>query len=591
MEDVKYDIFISYSTKDKIIAEALCEYLKNHDVHCFIAFRDIPKGEDWAQAIPTALRKSRMMLVVFSKAFNLSEQTDNELHIAAHRRIPILTFRITDDEFDGAKEYFLAKSNWIDAFPEPKKQFDELLRSVQVLLGVKLEEQESEKSQADYWDEKQGSELGSKLREVMFMLDPSQGENRDKLKGAYLLGKIAEEGLPEAEYQMGLCYLDGIGVCQSWHNAMEWFAKGTKHEHPKAARQLAIMHHYGMGTVSNIMKALELYITAANLGDGVSMKFLGRYFHSGELGVTDEDRSKKYYEMARQRLLYLAIEKEDVESQCELGFSYLDGDGVPLDHYYAVEWFKRSMTKSYPPAINAMAICYRYGWGVVKNQKKEFEMKLLAGELDFRIAQNSTGNNYIAGIGCDIDIPLGNYYRKRAATGGCVMAQNDLAYDYQYGNNIERDEHMANYWFERAIEGGSLGAMYNYATKKRVQDASETDWVFAFTLLKRASIMGYVPAYASLGDCYFYGQGTEVNDIEAYRWYTKLLEEYKKMLERHEMRLSVPTGGSFRYTDFKGVFKSDFIKMCDNLLLLYEKKGEIDKINYLQKIQERLKAE
>ena len=592
MESTKYDVFISYSTIDKIIAEAVCGYLESHRVRCFVAYRDIPKGDDWAQAIPPALRGSRMMLAVFSQAFNVSEQTDNELHIAAHRKIPILTFRITDDDFDGAKEYFLAKSNWIDAFPEPEKQFGELLRSVQVLLGMKFEPNKGDKSKEDGKENGVLPEVEQKLHEAMSMLDPALGENRDKLRGAYFLRKIAEVGLPEAECQMGMCYLDGIGVSQSWQDAMYWFTKGAMHGHPKAMRQLAMMHHYGIGTVSNIMKALEWYTNAAESGDGVSMKFLGRFFHSGELGVIDEKRSKQYYEMAQQRLLELSMEKEDPEAQCELGFSYLDGEGVPLDHYYAVELFRRAIKKSYPPAINAIAICYRYGWGVKKDRKKEFENKLLAGELDFRIAQNSTGNNYIAGIGCDVDIPLGNDYRKRAASGGCVMAQNDLAYDYQYGNNIERDEHMADYWFERAIEGGSLGAMYNYAIKKmNIADASEDDFRSAFTLLKRSSINGYVPAYASLGNCYYYGKGTEKNNVEAYRWYKKLLDEYNKMVERHEMRLSVPTGGSFRYTDFAGVFKFDFIKMLDNLLLLCEQDGKSKELYHVHEIQKKLHSE
>lgn len=591
MEQTRYDVFISYSTIDKLIAEAVCGYLESHRIRCFVAYRDILKGDDWAQTIPPALRGSRMMLAVFSQAFNVSEQTDNELHIAAHRKIPILTFRITDDDFDGAKEYFLAKSNWIDAFPEPEKQFGELLRSVQVLLGLKFDLNE-EKMPEDNGRDDRLSESEQKLHEAMAMLDPALGENRDKLRGAYLLRKVADEGLPDAECQMGLCYLDGIGVSQSWREAMDWFSKGAMQGHPRAMRQLAMMHHYGMGTVSNIMKALEYYTSAANGGDGVSMKFLGRFFHTGELGVIDEERSKQYYEMAQHRLLELSMEKEDPEAQCELGFSYLDGEGVPLDHYYAVEWFRRAIKKSYPPAINAIAICYRYGWGVKKDRRKEFENKLLAGELDFRIAQNSTGNNYIAGIGCEVDIPLGNDYRKRAASGGCVMAQNDLAYDYQYGNNIERDEHLADYWFERAIEGGSLGAMYNYAIKNMSNaDASEADLRSAFTLLKRSSINGYVPAYASLGNCYFYGRGTDKNDVAAYRWYKKLVDEYSKMVERHEMRLSVPTGGSFRYTDFAGVFKSDFIQMLDNLLLLCEQEDKTKEKLHIQEIQKKLQKE
>jgi len=591
MAENKYDVFISYSTKDKLIAEGVCGYLESNRIRCFIAYRDIPKGEDWAQAIPIALRASRMMVAVFSKAFNVSDQTDNELHIASHRKIPILTFRITDDDFDGAKEYFLAKSNWIDAFPHPEKQFGELLRSVRVLLGIKVEMSEHP-SPVETSKIEASSEAEQRMQEIMAMMDPALGDKRDKLQGAYNLRKLALTGYPPAEYQIGLCYLDGIGVLQSWKESKEWFSKGAEHGHPKAMRQLAMMYHYGIGMSYNIMKALELYIESADAGDGVSMKLLGRFFHSGELGVWDNERSQQYYENALNRLWELSIEQEDPEAQCELGFSFLDGEGVQLDHYHAVEWFRRAISQSYPPAINAMAICYRYGWGVKRDRRQEFEWKLRAGELDFRVAQNSTGNNYIAGIGCDIDVALGNDYRKRAANGGCVMAQNDLAFDYQYGNNIETDERMADYWFERAIEGGSLGAMYNYAVKKMsAAEVKDEDLHVAFTLLKRSSIMGYVPAYASLGNCYFYGKGTEKNDVEAYRWYSKLLEEYEKMVARHDMRLSVPTGGSFRYTDFKGVFKDDFINMCDNLIQLYNKDGKEKEAAHLKKIQNTLKEE
>ena len=103
--------------------------------------------------------------------------------------------------------------------------------------------------------------------------------------------------------------------------------------------------------------------------------------------------------------------------------------------------------------------------------------------------------------------------------------------------------------------------------------------------------MGYVPAYASLGNCYFYGRGTERNDTESFRWYTKLLEEYEKMISRHEMRLSVPTGGSFRYTDFTGTFKSDFIQMCDNLLILYKKRNKEKEFKHLIEIKLSLQKE
>ena len=121
-EQKKYDVFISYSHDDRVVAEGVYDYLERNKIKCFID-GDIPAGVPWSKEIPYAIRRSKLMLAVFSKNFNISEQTDNEIAVASNRKIPMLVFRITDDSFDGTKEYFLTKSNWIEAFPEPEKCF------------------------------------------------------------------------------------------------------------------------------------------------------------------------------------------------------------------------------------------------------------------------------------------------------------------------------------------------------------------------------------------------------------------------------------------------------------------------------------
>ncbi len=135
---MKYDVFISYSSHDQKIVEGLCAYLEQHKIRCFVAYRDIPRGVVWARAIVEALDESRMMVVVFSENFNNSEQVDREIEIASEDKKPILTFRISDDAFKGAKKYYLKNLNWIDAFPEPDKVFKSVAENVASLLGVQL---------------------------------------------------------------------------------------------------------------------------------------------------------------------------------------------------------------------------------------------------------------------------------------------------------------------------------------------------------------------------------------------------------------------------------------------------------------------
>ena len=142
MERNKYDVFISYSSKNQKVVEAMCAYLEQHKVRCFVAYRDIPKGVVWAKAIVEALDESKMMVVVFSEEFNLSDQVDREIELASEDKKPILTFRISNTMFKGAKKYYLKNINWIDAFPNPENLFDSLLDNVAKLIGFSLPEKE-----------------------------------------------------------------------------------------------------------------------------------------------------------------------------------------------------------------------------------------------------------------------------------------------------------------------------------------------------------------------------------------------------------------------------------------------------------------
>ena len=120
---MEYDVFISYSSRDQKVVEGLCAYLEQLKIRCFVAYRDIPKGKPWPPYIPEALRESKMMVVVFSANFNHSEEVDRELTLASKKKMPILTFRLSDEEFKGTKEYCLSNINWIDAFPNPENSF------------------------------------------------------------------------------------------------------------------------------------------------------------------------------------------------------------------------------------------------------------------------------------------------------------------------------------------------------------------------------------------------------------------------------------------------------------------------------------
>jgi hypothetical protein len=64
------DVFISYSTADKQVADAVCAAMESKNLRCWIAPRDIPAGASWGGAIIEGIEDSRVMLLVFSAHTN-----------------------------------------------------------------------------------------------------------------------------------------------------------------------------------------------------------------------------------------------------------------------------------------------------------------------------------------------------------------------------------------------------------------------------------------------------------------------------------------------------------------------------------------
>ncbi|NIM92878.1 MAG: TIR domain-containing protein [Anaerolineales bacterium] len=114
-----HDVFISYSSKDKTVADAVCGTLENRDIRCWIAPRDIPPGESWVAAIINAIGNSRVFVLIFSEGSNRSGQVLREVGEAVDNAIPIIPFRIEDVELSDEMRYFIKSIHWLDAMTPP----------------------------------------------------------------------------------------------------------------------------------------------------------------------------------------------------------------------------------------------------------------------------------------------------------------------------------------------------------------------------------------------------------------------------------------------------------------------------------------
>lgn len=130
-----HDVFISYSQKDKLMADALCATLERQRIRCWMAPRDIVAGGLWENAIVDAISQAAVMVVIISGNANVSEHVINEVRVAVNRGVAILPFRIEEVVLCQRLEYYLGSRHWLDALTPPlERHLDQLATQVQGLL-------------------------------------------------------------------------------------------------------------------------------------------------------------------------------------------------------------------------------------------------------------------------------------------------------------------------------------------------------------------------------------------------------------------------------------------------------------------------
>ena len=102
-----HDVFISYSSLDQAVANAICAALEAQEIRCWIAPRDVLPGTEYGEAIVNAIKDCRAMVLVFSAHANESPQIRREVERAVSKGKIILPFRIENILPSGSMDYFM----------------------------------------------------------------------------------------------------------------------------------------------------------------------------------------------------------------------------------------------------------------------------------------------------------------------------------------------------------------------------------------------------------------------------------------------------------------------------------------------------
>lgn len=142
----------------------------------------------------------------------------------------------------------------------------------------------------------------------------------------------ANSGNPKAQFNLGIMYLDGIGVTQSYSEAAKWFEKAAAKGDMQSIYNLALMYSKGLGVQKNWQNAIKWFKRAA-LDGSIDAQFnLGIAYQTGTGVIKNEKEAYKWYEMA--------ADLGDAEAQYKIGVMAAKGEGTPKNIIDAYAWLK-----------------------------------------------------------------------------------------------------------------------------------------------------------------------------------------------------------------------------------------------------------
>lgn len=89
---------------------------------------------------------------------------------------------------------------------------------------------------------------------------------RTRAKAADLYRAGCEGGDRVAACNLGYLYETGVGVAQSWADAVKWYRQAVEESEPRAQYNLAWCYEHGKGVPRDLRQARELYQAAAKQG-------------------------------------------------------------------------------------------------------------------------------------------------------------------------------------------------------------------------------------------------------------------------------------------------------------------------------------
>lgn len=110
--------------------------------------------------------------------------------------------------------------------------------------------------------------------------------------------KAAAQNLPQAQFNIGTLYFYGYGVELNPREGLKWFREAAKANLAEAKYMLGLAYHQGTGVPADASLALDWFVKSALLGYPAAQLMSGMVYLSGDAGRIEADKAYVWAEVA-----------------------------------------------------------------------------------------------------------------------------------------------------------------------------------------------------------------------------------------------------------------------------------------------------
>ena len=143
----------------------------------------------------------------------------------------------------------------------------------------------------------------------------------------------------EAQYLIGVDYLQGNKVAQDYAQALEWFQKSASEDYAPAQDVIGCMYSYGFGVDQDYTKAFEWCVKSAEQGYDIAQNNVAYLYKEGFGVLQDNSKAFEWYQKAS--------EQDNADAHYELGNFYSEGTGVEIDKDKANYYYNKAVCKGH----------------------------------------------------------------------------------------------------------------------------------------------------------------------------------------------------------------------------------------------------